>query len=64
MKEFITSRLADEHYGKDKPIKEIVGFLEAGDAFLSDLAWFEQHFPKSLQMRNILDVYTVLETQH
>ncbi len=64
LKEFITSRLADEHYGKDKPIKEIVGFLEAGDVFLSDLTWFDHHFPKTLQMRHILDAYTILEAQH
>jgi len=64
LKEFITSRLSDEHYGKDKPIKEIVGFLEAGDSFLSDLGWFNTHFPAMLQMRHILDVYTILEAQN
>ena len=58
---FVSQQLKEDFIGADKPIKEVVGFLDDGhDAFLVDLPWFA-HFPGALQMRHVVAAYEELK---
>jgi hypothetical protein len=58
--EFICSQLTEDHLSADSDIKDTIGYLEAADVFLVDLAWFS-HFPAGLTMAHVLDMYKTLE---
>jgi hypothetical protein len=61
LKEFITDQLQEEHIGSDASIKVTIGYLMAGDVYLFNLPWFATHFPENLTMRNILEVWRVID---
>jgi len=62
MKEFIIAQLSEDHISVKESIKTIIGYLEASDTYLVDLPWFHTYFPNSLLMKNIMDVYKLIES--
>jgi len=64
MKDFITSQLREDQTAATRTIKETIGFCEANDQNLSELAWFKQFFPEYLLMSSIMEAYRALEGAH
>ena len=56
----VREQLSEEHIGAEHTIVDIVGYMEVGEDFLTDLPWF-RHFPDQLQMKNIVGVIQVLK---
>jgi hypothetical protein len=61
LREFICGQLTEEHIDKESSLKATLGFLESGDAYLSDLPWFASSFPAALLMKHAMATYELLD---
>lgn len=60
-KDFITSYLSEDVMSAASTVKENLGFWEYQDVFLSDLPWFEQHFPATVLMKHVVALFHIME---
>ena len=47
----VRQHLVEESIAADKPLKEFLGWLEAGNDYLQDILWFKKYWPEDIQMR-------------
>ena len=57
MKAFIVDKLQDKVISSSVPVFVCLGDCEIGDVYLSDTLWFQDYFPQSLKMSEIVEAF-------
>ena len=60
MKTFITEKLQENELSAQGYVELFLGFVEVDDAVLSDNEWFNDTFPSSLIMAEIVEAYKII----
>jgi hypothetical protein len=57
MKAFIVDKLQDKVISAAVPVSVCLGDCEIGDVYLSDTLWFQDYFPQTLKMSEIVEAF-------
>jgi hypothetical protein len=64
MKSFIVEYLQEKHISPTESVFTCLGNVEVDENFLADIAWFSEYFPKSVELREIVEAYHfIVESQ-
>ena len=60
LRAYVVEHLGEEHTDARAPVRDAIGWLEAGDTFLMDRPWFDR-FPPEIAMAGVVAALGVLE---